>query len=1010
MAHPNDADLDDLSDEEMNSSSSDDDSDEENLDVELSDEEEEDEEELEQVTDEEYTRRKEEVTANSWNYNAWISWISALRSRKEHAQVKEARRSMHNYFPLSEDLWFEWIKDELRQAKNNTQRQDVAKICKIAVEDYISVKIWLQYGHVVETMFYKSIDEEEEETTADQVRSMWENAISAVGSHVAEGDQIWKAFRSFETRMLEELEAMGAIQPAAEKIVTQQRERVRKLYRRQLAIPLIGMEATYKEYIDWEKKSGGDSKQIQQEYKQALGQLQERLPFEERIKSKPNVDPASGGLDYTKLEDWKQYIAFEKTSKDPARVISVYERAIKDFCLVFSLWQEYLQFLQESFSSSAATMVLPTYKRAVRNCPWSGWLWAAYMRALEAANKQESEIMKIFEEGLVAGLQSPGDALELFQTLIDYHVRRMPRGTDEDREYMQVMADHVRAAFARANQYFIQYFPDQGYSEQIERNWANIEAFRLFDLSKSRELYENVLKSYGSSAEIWREFIDAEMYGKNEDDDDDDTDEDTKLDNVRKLFRRALGAVSTDSIEKIAERWLTFERTWGTLEQFQTAVSRTQAKLAEANILRTSEDQVAEMNKRAAQEAERRESRRQSIQRNKQSEQREPQQLNRRARREAARKEAAQREDPRERKERKERTERTERQNRGNDQNKRKRSDDDRSTTRPAKELKSDKPPQASTPAVEAPQQAASSEKRTIFVSSMSFEVNDTDLKELFGTFGTITDVRIATDNEGKSKGYAFIDFSTPEEAQKALVNDKLNWKDRQINVALSMPRGERGPKHSERMTLFVANLDFTLKEEEVREFFEQIGKVRELRMPKDQFGKHKGYAYVELEDEESFDACLERHQVLLKNRPIQIKPSAPPAPGSKKETEEKESSRGRTKEGREGGGRDNFSRGGGGGRRGLGAERGRGFSKPVFVKASKSDDIPSHPTKHAKQKLMIPRTLKANAATAAKDEAVAMDVASSTPADKPSSTTSSSSGTGMSNADFRKLLLSGKK
>jgi len=85
------------------------------------------------------------------------------------------------------------------------------------------------------------------------------------------------------------------------------------------------------------------------------------------------------------------------------------------------------------------------------------------------------------------------------------------------------------------------------------------------------------LKTYGTSVDIWREFIDAELYGKNEDDDDDDIDEDTKFDNVRKLFRRALGAVSVDGIERISEKWLIFERTWGSLEEYQTAVSKTQA-------------------------------------------------------------------------------------------------------------------------------------------------------------------------------------------------------------------------------------------------------------------------------------------------------------------------------------------------------------------------------------------------------------------------------------------------
>jgi len=53
--------------------------------------------------------------------------------------------------------------------------------------------------------------------------------------------------------------------------------------------------------------------------------------------------------------------------------------------------------------------------------------------------------------------------------------------------------------------------------------------------------------------------------------------------------------------------------------------------------------------------------------------------------------------------------------------------------TRPRKEQKSEKAAQDTTSAPVS-QQAASSEKRTIFVSSMAFEVNDNDLKELFGT------------------------------------------------------------------------------------------------------------------------------------------------------------------------------------------------------------------------------------------------------------------------------------
>lgn len=72
-----------------------------------------------------------------------------------------------------------------------------------------------------------------------------------------------------------------------------------------------------------------------------------------------------------------------------------------------------------------------------------------------------------------------------------------------------------------------------------------------------------------------------------------------------------------------------------------------------------------------------------------------------------------------------------------------------------------------------------------LYVGNMSFQTTESDLRETFGQFGTVTDVQIATDREtGRPRGFAFITFSSEEESR--LAAEKLNGVDlngRQIAV-----------------------------------------------------------------------------------------------------------------------------------------------------------------------------------------------------------------------------------
>ena len=61
-----------------------------------------------------------------------------------------------------------------------------------------------------------------------------------------------------------------------------------------------------------------------------------------------------------------------------------------------------------------------------------------------------------------------------------------------------------------------------------------------------------------------------------------------------------------------------------------------------------------------------------------------------------------------------------------------------------------------------------------IFVGSLPFKLEETELKELFEEYGEVASAKIITDKfSGRSKGFGFIDMPNDEEAQKAI--DALN-------------------------------------------------------------------------------------------------------------------------------------------------------------------------------------------------------------------------------------------
>ncbi len=81
-------------------------------------------------------------------------------------------------------------------------------------------------------------------------------------------------------------------------------------------------------------------------------------------------------------------------------------------------------------------------------------------------------------------------------------------------------------------------------------------------------------------------------------------------------------------------------------------------------------------------------------------------------------------------------------------------------------------------------------------MGNLSFQTMERDLQDHFSAAGVVTNVNLMLDKfTGKSRGFAFVEFSTPEEAQKAV--EMFHGKDlggRTLTVNIARPREERAP------------------------------------------------------------------------------------------------------------------------------------------------------------------------------------------------------------------------
>ena len=84
-----------------------------------------------------------------------------------------------------------------------------------------------------------------------------------------------------------------------------------------------------------------------------------------------------------------------------------------------------------------------------------------------------------------------------------------------------------------------------------------------------------------------------------------------------------------------------------------------------------------------------------------------------------------------------------------------------------------------------------------LFVGNLSYQTMENDLQDYFSQAGAVNSVNLMMDKmTGKSRGFAFIEFANPDEANKAIEEfHNKEFQGRALTVNIARPREERAPQ-----------------------------------------------------------------------------------------------------------------------------------------------------------------------------------------------------------------------